>query len=86
MRRRAIFRSDGGAIVVDVPGLPPDARDDHVVSYAELRELERANAERALRLCGGQIAGRGGAAELLGIRPTTLRSKLQALGVLPKPG
>jgi formate hydrogenlyase transcriptional activator len=34
-----------------------------------------------LKRAGGRIYGRNGAAELLGIKPTTLQSRLRALGI-----
>ncbi len=36
---------------------------------------------RALQQAGGKVSGRGGAAELLGMRPTTLSSRLKAMGI-----
>jgi transcriptional regulator with GAF, ATPase, and Fis domain len=47
----------------------------------QLLELERRSIEEALRKSGGKIYGPGGAAELLGMRPTTLSSKMAALGI-----
>ncbi len=47
-----------------------------------LPRLERAQAAeilKALAEAGGKIAGRGGAAELLGVKPTTLHSKMKRL-------
>jgi formate hydrogenlyase transcriptional activator len=35
----------------------------------------------ALRAASGKIAGRGGAAERLGLRRTTLQNKMQKLGI-----
>lgn len=49
-----------------------------------LRRLERAQALeilRALDEARGRIAGRGGAAERLGIKPTTLHSTIKRLGL-----
>jgi transcriptional regulator with GAF, ATPase, and Fis domain len=51
------------------------------LSEAALRERERANLEAALAQARGRIYGRGGAAELLGLRPTTLASRLKKLGL-----
>jgi len=39
---------------------------------------------RVLASTGGRIAGPGGAAEILGINPSTLRSRLKKLGMLGK--
>lgn len=36
---------------------------------------------RALEKCSGKIYGKGGAAELLGLKPTTLQSKMKKLGI-----
>ena len=43
--------------------------------------IERAHFVRVLERCGWRITGRGNAAELLGLRPSTLRSRLKKLGV-----
>jgi transcriptional regulator with GAF, ATPase, and Fis domain len=56
-----------------------DAR--RVLTVDELRALEKENLERALRQCGGAIGGPSGAAALLGMKPSTVRSRLQALGI-----
>lgn len=45
-----------------------------------LREAEREMVARALEASGGRIYGEGGAAERLGLRPTTLTSKLRRWG------
>jgi transcriptional regulator with GAF, ATPase, and Fis domain len=52
-----------------------------VIPENEWRKRERENLQNALDLSGGRIYGRGGAAELLGIRPTTLLSRLNASGL-----
>lgn len=46
-----------------------------------LREVERSYIIETLRRCEGKISGIGGAAEILGIPPTTLHSKLQKLDI-----
>jgi transcriptional regulator with GAF, ATPase, and Fis domain len=52
-----------------------------VVSENEWRRRERQNIRTALEVAGGRIYGSGGAAELLGVKPTTLVSRLDALGL-----
>jgi len=42
---------------------------------------DRENILAALRLTNGKMSGKDGAAELLGIKPTTLASRMKALGV-----
>jgi transcriptional regulator with GAF, ATPase, and Fis domain len=50
-----------------------------VIPESEWRRRERQNLTAALQLAKGRIYGPGGAAELLGVRPTTLISRLKAL-------
>ena len=69
----ARLRTRGRAATASGPG--------ELLSEAELRDLERLNLRRALERSGGRIYGAGGAAELLGLRPTTLASRLRALGI-----
>jgi transcriptional regulator with GAF, ATPase, and Fis domain len=52
-----------------------------VVSEADLRRFERENILAALEATRGRVYGRGGAAELLGLKPTTLASRLKKLGI-----
>lgn len=52
-----------------------------VLSYAQLRALERDNLRRALELSGGKVSGRDGAAQKLGLKVSTFNSKAKALGV-----
>jgi transcriptional regulator with GAF, ATPase, and Fis domain len=44
-------------------------------------EAERHAIARALDLTGWRISGRGGAAEILGLKPTTLHAKMKKLGI-----
>jgi hypothetical protein len=55
------------------------SRDDVVLTDREVQDRVRANVMRALERSEGRIYGPGGAAELLGINPTTLASRLRAL-------
>jgi PAS domain S-box-containing protein len=56
----------------------PDLMTEH-----DRRERDRANIQAALEACGGKVFGPGGAAELLAVRPTTLASRIKALGIAP---
>jgi len=47
----------------------------------ELRELERKNLVAVLEQTHGKVAGEGGAAELLGIKSTTLAYQLKSFGI-----
>jgi transcriptional regulator with GAF, ATPase, and Fis domain len=47
-----------------------------------LADAERQHIETVLQSTQGQIAGQGGAAEILDIHPNTLRSRMKKLGLL----
>ena len=53
------------------------------MTSAELRDHERANILAALQACNGKVFGPGGAAAMLDIKPTTLASRMKALGLAP---
>jgi PAS domain S-box-containing protein len=66
----------------DVPRLT----DRRVHTAKEFWELERQNLLLAMETTGWRIAGKGGAAQLLGLKPSTLTSRMKALGIQrPKP-
>jgi PAS domain S-box-containing protein len=54
---------------------------DAILTEAEMKDLERRNIGRALAAAKGRISGAGGAAELLGVNPNTLTSRMKTLGV-----
>jgi PAS domain S-box-containing protein len=45
------------------------------------KQLEKVNIEKAMLHCKGKIYGENGAAQLLGLRPTTLASKIKKHGI-----
>jgi formate hydrogenlyase transcriptional activator len=52
------------------------------VKLARLEDAERSHIQQALAATGGTIHGPRGAAQLLGINPSTLRSRMEKLGML----
>jgi DNA-binding protein Fis len=46
-----------------------------------LDEINLRYIERVLQIADGKIHGSGGAAELMGINPNTLRNKMNKLGI-----
>jgi PAS domain S-box-containing protein len=60
-----------GVAVTEVP------RDDNVLSEMEMREFQKANTVKALEQAHWKVSGPGGAAELLGVRPTTLADRIR---------
>jgi transcriptional regulator with GAF, ATPase, and Fis domain len=86
---RAVIVSRGGPLRLDAllptPGAGrvavPASAAPAVLSEAAMKQRNRENLETALRERGGRIYGPGGAAAYLGIKPTTLASRLKASGI-----
>lgn len=84
---RAVILSRGGPLRVDLTGPEPKRSDRaatteaEILTDAQMRQMERDNLLRALEASGGKIHGAGGAAELLGVKATTLSSRLKAMGI-----
>jgi len=90
---RAVILSRGGALQIDsllrdsapaTPGSPGSSADPptgRVLSDAEVSRRERDNIAAALAQTAWKIYGPGGAAALLGIKPTTLASRMKRLGI-----
>jgi transcriptional regulator with GAF, ATPase, and Fis domain len=60
---------------------PPDRNGHRVLTVRELEALERANLLQALAHARWRVAGEQGAAQLLGMNPSTLNSRMKALGI-----
>jgi transcriptional regulator with GAF, ATPase, and Fis domain len=65
--------------VVTETALPPSGR---IFTEREMREIERENVIRALEASAWRVAGAQGAARRLGMKPSTLSSRLKALGIV----
>jgi transcriptional regulator with GAF, ATPase, and Fis domain len=88
---RGVILSQGGKLSLDLPhmgklpakqeSVESPARSTGVIPEKEWRELERANVLAALGKANFRISGKGGAAELLGLNPGTLASRMKALGI-----
>jgi PAS domain S-box-containing protein len=75
---RALPESAGDAAAVPAPS---DKAGTRVRTAREFEELERQNLLRALEATAWRVAGENGAAQLLGINPSTLNSRMKALGI-----
>jgi transcriptional regulator with GAF, ATPase, and Fis domain len=94
---RAVILARGQALRIDLALAPirsarlpdrnsaPTVEHGAVVTDREFRERERENLVAALEETGWRISGSTGAAALLGVKPTTLASRMKALGV-ERPG
>jgi PAS domain S-box-containing protein len=90
---RAVILSQGGALRFDFPelmqGEPASSTavpsNLPVLTREQLKRQERENIAAALKQTGGKVFGANGAAELLGMKPTTLASRIAALGLNRRP-
>jgi transcriptional regulator with GAF, ATPase, and Fis domain len=74
----------GGPDATASPAAGVGDTSDPVLTEHEWRERERANLMNALKRTEGRIYGSSGAAALLGVKPTTLTSRLRALRIDPR--
>jgi len=87
---RAIILWREGPLTFDLPASPTEANSSGrakvtarapLLTRDELKRQDRENIVNALKQTNGKVSGRGGAAELLGIKPSTLASRISALGI-----
>ena len=87
---RAVILWQQGPLTFDLPTSPPPGnsvqRANPAVSAGlptrdELKRRERETIVNALKRTNGKVSGPGGAAELLGVNPSTLASRITALGI-----
>jgi transcriptional regulator with GAF, ATPase, and Fis domain len=89
MIERALIQSRRGGVLsfetLSVPQVPVgrevtrDAGRNRTVF--SLDEINAQHIRQALEKAGGKINGPGGAAEILGLNPNTLRSRMNKLGI-----
>jgi formate hydrogenlyase transcriptional activator len=77
---RAVIRSENGALANPLPASQKSALA-LILGEGTLRDSERALILKALRAAGGMIGGPGGAAASLGLKRTSLISKMKRLGI-----
>jgi transcriptional regulator with GAF, ATPase, and Fis domain len=58
-----------------------EASRETVLTEKELKALQKKNLVAALRQANWRVSGKGGAAELLGIRPSTLSDRIRTFGI-----
>ena len=88
MVERALIQRRGGVLSFETLSAPPAPRSRQAALDADpnrpLLSLEEMNVQlirRALERAGGKINGPGGAAQILGIHPNTLRKRMIKLGI-----
>ncbi|WP_305043461.1 sigma-54-dependent Fis family transcriptional regulator [Geoalkalibacter sp.] len=92
---RAVIVSSGNRLRLDLGNVPgqrqllrtnQNAQDQSTaLTEMEIRSLERKNIEAALKQCAGRIYGPHGAAQLLGLPPTTLSARVKKMGIQKPP-
>mgnify|MGYP000096521500 CR=1 FL=1 len=60
---------------------PNPINNAHILNEAQLRDIEKDNIIRALAHCNGKISGDNGAAKLLGLKPSTLNSRIKTYDI-----
>lgn len=80
---RASILTTGKKLVVDLLGhsAPKDGAQATIRTESEMRDLMRANLVACLIETNGKVSGPDGAAALLGIRPTTVYSRIKTLKI-----
>jgi transcriptional regulator with GAF, ATPase, and Fis domain len=90
---RAVIVARGGPLEFDLPAGKPQASTrspkphheaDHQQEFLtepQIQQLERENLLKILERTGWRIKGATGAAELLGVKPTTLLSRMKTMGL-----
>ena len=91
---RAVILSRGGILQFNLPsqrgnnlpagssaGSSKSSNTEQFLTEAEMRQLEKENLLKILEKADWKIKGVDGAAELLGIKPTTLLSRIKKMGL-----
>ena len=82
-RVRAIGRNENteGGRACDRRDQPQSGGGNLRLSAAEVEQFEKGNLLRALETCGWKISGAKGVSALLGLPPSTVSSRIKALGI-----
>ena len=91
---RAVILSNKGKLKFDLPinaqqkpassaagNEKSNDKNNPILTQKELNTIERENMARALKACNGIVSGENGVAKLLGLKPTTVYSRLKSWGL-----
>lgn len=87
---RAVILSQGKVLRLDLsmPGLRPELSEvdsseasNQVLTEKEMKEFQKSNLIKALEQTNWRVSGAGGAAELLGVRPSTLSDRVRTFKI-----
>jgi len=79
---RAMILDKGTGLDVEIPGISELEKPD---SLLILEEIEKRHIATVLESTGWRVRGENGAAEILGLKPTTLDSRIKKLGIPRRP-
>lgn len=92
---RAAITATDGALTIDLPSVGGEETvmpiksflsDGLIYSDGEMQDQVRANMLAALERCDWKLFGDDGAAQLLGMKPTTLTSRIKRMGLVRSRG
>ncbi len=85
---RAVITSQGRDlefelhVTASTPTITAPAETQRIYTEAEIKAFEHDNILRALEATDWKVGGEGGAAKLLGMKPTTLASRMKVMGIV----
>ena len=87
---RAAIISRGGKLLLNLPKAGSYIKskksaepisNGEILTDNQMKEREKENILKALDQAGGKVTGKGGAADLLQMKPTTLYSRINKMGI-----
>ncbi|MDD5204930.1 MAG: sigma 54-interacting transcriptional regulator, partial [Desulfobacterales bacterium] len=75
---RAVILSNNHVLLINIP----EIRNSTCMRRLTLNEMEKEYIAEVLSITGGRVRGENGAAAILGLKPTTLDSRMKKLGIL----
>ena len=79
---RAMILSKGPSLHIEIPGISKSRKPRSMMT---LEEVEKRHITNVLETSGWRVRGKNGAAEILGLKPTTLDSRIKKLGIPRRP-
>jgi DNA-binding NtrC family response regulator len=84
---RGAILSRGEKLILDLQrgaGGHSRAEQADILTEQQMHDLQVSNIIACLKRCGGRVSGEDGAAQLMGIKPTTLYSRIKKYGIVLK--
>ena len=82
---RALILMPESRLDLEVVSLPKPVRTSDSIAPGNLESVEREHILRTLEMTGWQVGGAAGAAEKLGLKPSTLRDRMRKLRLRRSP-